>query len=604
MKQAISERLQERDQQTLSLRLTARIFETLGPYRWLILAAAGMAAVSAWADMQIILFASRIFETEQWRESGILRPLLPIILLCILNRVFGWSQWILAVYSGNRAIASLRKRFFARLMQFSKSFFDLHKSGWLVARSTGDMGILQDFTTYALMMLGTFSTIIISAWFRISQISPVLLIPAAAIMPAIVIMTAFYRRKMSALQRHARDQNSRLVANMAETVRGVRVVHAFSRQERNLEDFNTINLSSHDTEIRIARLDGAFMPALDFITVLNLIIVVLFATWIMHDPRMESVARQINTGDIIAYVLYMNVLIWPTRMIVELYSMSLRAMSAAERIFEVIDLEPDIIDPPEPVALASVRGALSFRNVSFRYGDDDPWIIRNLNLDIRPGETLALAGATGAGKTTLLSLIARFYDPQEGAVLLDGVDLTHISQDDLHQHMGIVLQQGYLFSGSVMENLKFRRTDIRDEDVIAQAKRLGTHASILALRDGYQTQILEGGESLSLGQRQILAITRALLAAPSVLLLDEPTSSLDVYTESVIQGAMQKVVRNCTAVMIAHRLSTIEHADRILVIDKGRVAEEGTHTELLRQNGIYSRLVRHNTLEPDAPPAD
>ncbi len=601
MKQAVSERLKEKDASSLSLRLTARIFENLGPYRYLILAAAGMAAVSAWADMQVIHVASRLFEQEQWREQGILKPLLPLILFCFLNRAFGWTQWICSVYAGNRAIAALRQRFFTRLMLLSKSFFDLNKAGWLVARSTGDMNILQDFTTYALMMTGVFTTITISAWYRISVISPILLIPAAIMMPLVVIITYKYKKHMSTLQRRARAQNSRLIANMSETVRGVRVVHAFSRQERNLEDFNAINLDSHDTEIRIARLDGAFMPALDFIGILNLVVVILFATWIMNDPRMASVAEHISTGDIIAYVLYMNVLIWPTRMIVELYSMALRAMSAAERIFEVIDLPPEVPDPPHPAQLENMKGDIRFDHVSFRYSEAGEWIIKDIDLHIRPGETLALAGETGAGKTTLLSLIARFYDPQQGRILLDGQALHQIAQDDLHQHMGIVLQQGYLFSGTVMDNLKFRQTDIPDEVVIEQAKRLGTHDAIMALNDGYQTQVLEGGESLSLGQRQLLAITRALLANPTILLLDEPTSSLDVHTESIIQQAMQKVIQQRTSVMIAHRLSTIQHADRILVIDKGRIAEQGTHQELLAQGGIYCALVQHDALEPATP---
>lgn len=597
MSTTISENRIEQETQGLSLRLAIRILSILGPHRWMIFFATLMVCVSAWADMQIIHYASQLIESTHWQESGSLRPLLPLALFALLNRAFGWGQWLISVYAGNRAIAALRKQFFGCLMLFSKSFFDRHKAGWLVARSTGDMAILQDFTTYALMMLGVLVTITISAMIRISRIAPMLLLPALVMMPLVIFLAARYKKRMSHLQRTARDQNSRLVANMAETVRGVRVVHAFSRQERNLEDFNAINLNSHDTEVRIAKLDGIFLPALDFMSVLNLIIVVLFATWVLHDPRFEVLARHISMGDVIAYVLYMNVLIWPMRMIVELYGMSLRAMSAAERIFEVIDLEPDVADPPAPVPLSAMQGALRFEQVSFRYKQDGEWIIKNLSLAIRPGETVALAGTTGAGKTTMLSLAARFFDPQEGQVLLDGTDVRQFAQDDLHQHMGIVLQQGYLFSGTVMENLKFRRTDLSDDFVIEQARKLGTHTAITALSDGYQTYIQEGGESISLGQRQIIAITRAMLADPAILLLDEPTSSLDVYTESVIQKAIQDVIKNRTAIIIAHRLSTIEKADRILVIDKGQIIEQGSHAELLRNNGSYQRLVMRGSFD-------
>ena len=597
MSKSLSENAgKQADQEALSLRLTMRIFSILGPYRWLIFFATLMVCVSAWADMQIIHYASRLFESASWQETGILRAILPLAILSLVNRAFGWGQLLISVYAGNQAIARLRKTFFQRLMLFAKSFFDRHKAGWLVARSTGDVAILQDFMTYALMMLGVFGTITISAIFRISRIAPLLLVPAAIMLPVVAIMTAHYKKRMTKLQRDARDQNSRLVANMAETVRGVRVVHAFSRQERNLEDFNAINSSSHDTEVNIAKLNGMFMPALDFLSVLNLILVVLFATWMLHDPRMERMAEHINMGDVIAYILYMNMLIWPMRMIVELYSMALRAMAAGERIFEIIDMEPDVKDPPQPVPIGDLQGTIDFQDVSFRYKKDGDWIVQGLNLSIRPGETIALAGVTGAGKTTILSLVARFFDPQQGQILLDGTDLRQFAQDDLHQHMGIVLQQGYLFSGTVMENLKFRRTDLEDTYVIEQSKRLGTHEAIMALADGYDTRILEGGESLSLGQRQIIAITRALLADPAILLLDEPTSSLDVYTESIIQQAMHAVMKGRTSLVIAHRLSTIQKADRILVIEHGRIVEQGAHAHLMQHDGPYRRLILHGKL--------
>ncbi len=596
MKKTLSENSEQNEDQSLSLGLTLRIFSILGPYRWLIFFATLMVCIGAWADMQIIHYASQLFESQSWQETGTFRAILPLALLGLVNRIFSWGQLLISVYCGNQAIAGLRKKLFQRLMMFSKSFFDKHKAGWLVARSTGDIAILKDFMTYALMMLGIFGTITIAALFRISRIAPLLLVPAAIMLPLVAYLTSRYKTRMTKLQRTARDQNSRLVANMAETVRGVRVVHAFSRQERNLEDFNIINSSNYDTEVNIAKLNGLFMPALDFMSVLNLILVVLFATWVLHDPRMEHMAEHVNMGDVIAYILYMNMLIWPTRMIVELYSMALRAMSAGERILEIIDLEPDVQDPQQSVPLQSIEGTIDFQEVSFRYKEAGEWIIQDLNLAIRPGETVALAGPTGAGKTTILSLVARFFDPQQGQILLDGTDLRDFAQDELHQRMGIVLQQGYLFSGTVMENLKFRRTDLEDTYVIEQSKRLGTHEAIAALSDGYETRILEGGESLSLGQRQIIAITRALLADPAILLLDEPTSSLDVHTESIIQAAIQKVMKNRTSLVIAHRLSTIQNADRILVIDHGKIVEQGKHAELMQHDGPYRRLILQGKL--------
>lgn len=579
------------DQKALSPRLIGRMFATLGGYKWLVFAGCVMVCICAWADMQIIHEATIIIKGGTWRDAGLLQAFIPLLVACFINRLFGWLQWIATIFATNRAVARLRKAFFSKLLRLPKPFFDTHKSGWLTARSTGDIEVLQDFMTYALMMLGVFGTITVSAWVRISQIAPVLLLPAIGMMPLILVMTLLYKGRMSRLQRAAREQNSRLVANMSEAVRGVRVVQAFARQERNLEDFNTLNLKSHDTEVRVARLDALFMPSLDFIAVLNTVIVIVFAAWLLENPDFFLLGEPLTTGDIIAYVLYMNVIIWPTRMLVELYSMSIRAMAAAERIFEIIDFPLVITDPPSPVALTTLRGEIAFENAGFRYQAQGDWILRGLNLQIKPGETIALVGETGAGKTTMASLIARFYDLQEGRITIDGTDIRQYRQSDLHARMGIVLQQGYLFSGTVMDNLRFRRQDMPAEEVIAHAKALGTHEAIMALSDGYQTVILEGGESISLGQRQVIAITRALLADPAILILDEPTSSLDIHTEAIIQQAIGGLIRNRTTILIAHRLSTVRHADRILAIRQGRIVEAGTHDELIARQGYYHTLV-------------
>ena len=582
----------EAQTRALSLRLIGRMFRTMGRYKWLVILACVLVCICAWADMQIIHEATKLIERGIPQDRSIFNALAPLIVICLVSRVLGWTQWTLCVFANNRAMAKLRKQFFAQLQKLSKSFFDQHKTGWLVARSTGDLGVIQDFMTFAMMMLGVFLTITITALFRISRIAPILLIPAAIMMPAILVATLQYKRRMTRIQRTAREQNSRLVANMAESVRGVRVVQAFSRQEQNLEAFNELNQLSHDTEVRAARLDAIFLPSLDFIGILNITVVVAFAAWLIKSPEALALTKPLTTSDVVAYVLYMNVILWPMRMMVDLYSMSIRAMAAAERIYEIIDMEPSVADPSHPVPLASPRGELLFDNVGFQYEPTTPWVLRNLSIAVQPGETVALVGETGAGKTTIASLAARFYDVQEGSVKLDGHDVRDYAQADLHAAMGIVLQQGYLFSGSVMDNLRFRQPDLPTEAVISQAKALGTHDAIMALSAGYDTQILEGGESVSLGQRQIISITRALLANPTVLILDEPTSALDPHTEGVVQQAIDRLIQNRTTIIIAHRLSTVRHADRILVVENGRIVEDGTHDELLVLDGHYSELVQ------------
>ncbi|MBT3191860.1 MAG: ABC transporter ATP-binding protein [Verrucomicrobia bacterium] len=583
---------EEAQERALSMRLMLRMAASLGGYKWLVFVGFIMVCICAWSDMQVIHEATRLIRRGVPTQGSIALALVPLAIMCVINRVFGWLQWVITIFATNRAMAIVRKQFFAKLHTLSKSFFDQHKTGWLVARSTGDLAILQEFMTFALMMLGVFVTITISALYRIAGIAPILLAPAAIMMPLVLIATAKYKNHMTRIQRSAREQNSRLVANMAEAVRGIRVVQAFSRQERNLEDFNAINLMNHDTEIRSAKLDAVFLPSLDFISVLNITMVVAFAAWLIKHPNVTWLATPLTTADVVAYVLYMNVILWPTRMIVEIYSMAIRAMAAAERVFEIIDMPPTVVDPENPLPLKAMQGSIRFSDVSFRYETSSAWILRNFNLHITPGETVALVGKTGAGKTTIASLISRFYDVQEGAVHIDGHDVRAYRQSELHATMGIVLQQGFLFSGSVMDNLRFRQPDLSRDAVITHAKQLGTHDAIMALSAGYDTEVLEGGESISLGQRQVISITRALLAAPSILILDEPTSSLDSHTEAVVQLAIGRLIQNRTTIIIAHRLSTVRHADRILVIGDGRILEEGSHGELLDQGGAYSELIR------------
>ena len=587
-------RREEKQEAPLSLRLIVRLFKTLGPYKWLLFLGNIMAFICVAADMAIIHEIKELIDSDRLMTDSVYITVLPLALVCLANRVFGYGQFAITTFATNRAMLNLRRTFFDKLQLLSKHFYDTHKAGWLVARSTGDMSILADFLRFSLMMLVVFGTAVIFALKEIGSISWILLLPTLVMAPAVLVFTGWYKRRMSSAQRYARRQNSRLVANLTENIRGVRVVQAFSRERRNLRKFNRLNLINRNTEIRVARLNAIFLPSMDFLGVLNTVIVVIFGSWLMNAPADFPFAIELSPGDLAAYILYSNVILWPLRMIVELYGMSLRAMAGAERIYEIIDREPEVREPRNPVPAKDLEGRIKFNDVAFQYAADEPFILKDFSLEIPPGENIALVGETGAGKTTIAMLIGRFYDVTGGQLQIDGVDIKQYDITSLHRQMGIVLQEGFLFSGTVLDNLRFRRPELSENEVIAAAKQLGTHDTIMQLADGYHTRILEGGESISEGQRQLISVTRALIADPRILIFDEPTSSLDVYTEKILQRALARLTKGRTTLTIAHRLTTIQDADRIIVLDHGRIIEQGTHAQLLELNGRYAATVRQS----------
>jgi len=573
------------------MHLIARIFGMLGPYWKFLLCGNILVIICALSDMAIIREVKKLIDHPDLLNAPFIGLLAPLTIACVINRVSGWAQWLFTFFATNQAMKRLRTLFFERLQALSKNFFDTHKAGWLIARNTGDMFHINHFMTFSLMMCLYFGAAIIFAFREMLVVSASLLAPTAVIIPVVVFVTLQYQRKMSKAQREARELNSKLVANLSENVKGVRVVHAFTRQQLNLDRFDRLNQSNSEAEIRVSRLNALFLPSIDFLGVFNTAIVVSFALLLTRGTIPFFPKVTLTTGELVAYISYMNVVVWPIRMLIEMYSMAMSAMAAAERIFEIIDLKPEVQDrnPSKPLSVSN--GAIAFENVWFRYSSDCPWILRNVSFSIPGGATIALVGETGAGKTTISNLISRFYDIQRGRIFIDGKDIAHCSRQSLHRAMAIVLQEGYLFSGTVMDNLRFRAAGLSDEQIIDLARRLGVHDAIRALSDGYYTVVKEGGSSLSQGQRQIISLARALAADPKILILDEPTSSMDVWTERIIQKALGKLIEGRTAVVIAHRLSTIKNADEILVVGKGGIVEQGSHDALVAERGKYARLV-------------
>ncbi len=580
------------DRPELSGRDLLRCFGYLGKYKYLVLLGVVLCCICVWAEMELIKQSGKLIDNISSIGGSVWELTLPFLIYGAISRACGGLQWIMTTYATNRATLSLRKAFFEKLQTLSKSFYDTHKVGWLVTRNSSDLSRIGDFLTYPLMMSAIFVTTFAFAIIQIARINLLMLIPLVVVSPLFVFLASYYRKHMRRANRRVSRQNSKIVANITETVRGIRVVHAFSREEENFDKFEELNSENMELNIKVARLQGLFMPSLDFIGMLNMTLVIGFSFWLINYTERSGTESIITAGDVTQYVLYMNAVLHPLRLATEIYSMTFAASAAAERVFEIMDIEPEVNEPENPILIESLRGEIELKNMSFRYNDNQGMILDNINLHIPAKQTVAIVGETGAGKTTIASLMARLYDPVSGSVCIDGYDLRQLSSVALHRKMGFVPQQGYLFTGTVMENLKFASTQLTDSDVIAIAKDLGTHKSIAALPEGYNTKVLEGGDGLSLGQRQIIAITRAVLSDPTILIMDEPTSSLDIYHERLIQTALEKICENRTTIVIAHRLSTVERAEKILVLAGSVIQESGSHDELLALKGKYYKMYK------------
>jgi ATP-binding cassette subfamily B protein/subfamily B ATP-binding cassette protein MsbA len=403
-------------------------------------------------------------------------------------------------------------------------------------------------------------------------------------------ITVIFRKQARENYRRVRAAISWVNSVLAENINGVRVVQAFSRQDVNYTYFHDqVNKNNLETNLRAARMAAGFPAAIDFLGMLSIsAVVVLGGVSVLG--IWTGGAEPISAGVLVSFVLYIERLFEPIRDLSQRYDAFQSTMAASERVFALADTSPEIQDAPGARHLPMIQGTVEFERVSFNYPDDPAPVLQDINLLVQPGETVALVGKTGAGKSTLVKLVSRFHDPSQGKVLVDSHDLRQVTQHSLRSQMGIVLQDPFLFSGSIAENIRFGRLDANDDEVQAAATAVGAHEFITKMHAGYDTPVEEGGVALSVGQRQLISFARALLADPRILILDEATSSIDTQTEQQIQKALATLLKGRTAFVIAHRLSTVVHADRIIVIQDGRLVEQGTHSELIQQGGLYYQL--------------
>ncbi len=573
--------------------ITRRIVKFGYPYKGKILLALGLMLVASTAAALGPYFVGQAInlglEAQSWQT---LQQIILLYLVSAILQAVGtyWRVYIMARV-GKAIIVDMRISLFEHLQRLSLSFYNRFSVGRVITRVVNDVGVLREFISWAVLAVARdlFTLVFIIGAMFIMNAN--LSLMTFTVLPLMILATVLFRKKARENYRKVRSAISWVNSVLAENINGVRVVQAFSRQEHNYANFrDVVNKNNMDTNIAAAVIAAGYPSVIDFLGTSAVALVV----WLGGLAVMRGTGwiGAVSPGVLVAFVLYIDRFFEPIRDLSQRYDALQSAMAAGERIFGLLDTPIEVQDDPQADEIPPIQGNVDFEHVTFHYSDDPALVLKDINLSVKTGETVALVGETGAGKSTLVKLVSRFIDPTDGAVCIDGKDLRRVTQSSLRRQMGIVLQDPFLFNGTVTENIQFGNLQAAEANVIQAAKDVGAHEFISNLPQGYQTSVGEGGITLSVGQRQLISFARALLADPRILILDEATSSIDTQTELIIQRALARILEDRTAFVIAHRLSTVINADRIVVIKDGQIVEQGTHSELLAQGGYYYDLYR------------
>lgn len=563
---------------------TLRIAQLAKPHWLWVLGFILMITLVAALDSYFTFLGSQIIDVAIIDENTqALRDIITRYGLLILIQAAGVFGFIyLAGILGERIRYDLRKNMFTHLQELSLSYYNVTPVGWIMSRVTSDSERVAELVTWGFLDVTWGIMNIATAAIFMLMINWQLALVVFLAIPVLIVVAVQFKKKIIIEFREVRKINSKITGAYNETITGVRVIKAFGREERNMEEFDGLTSNMYRAGYRAAWLSALFLPMVMLISSLAVAAIITIGGY-------QTQIGSMTIGGIQAFVTYVVFMIWPIEEMARVYAELQRAIASAERIFSLVDAVPEVSDKPGAIDPGTIQGDIAFENVDFYYEEEKP-VLQSFDLNVKRGETIALVGPTGGGKTTIVNLLCRFFEPKSGAIYIGGHNYEDYSLNLIQSRIGVVLQTPHLFSGTISDNIRYGKLDATDEEIGAAAQLAGAHDFIMGMGDGYDEEVGEGGNLLSVGQKQLISLARAVLRQPEVFIMDEATSSVDTITEALIQKGMENLMEGRTSFVIAHRLSTIKKADRILVIKDGAIIEDGSHPELLRKRGHYYRL--------------